>query len=105
MAKQNAFLAKMEARYQAMSARKVNVALQMAKDVADMAAAEVFQMGEGRAETWTKVYSEILTEMMEKEEIEWFNAYQQMVCDKLSPHLDEEHREWLKEITRPITMD
>lgn len=65
MAKQNAFLAKMEARYQAMSARKVNVALQMAKDVADMAAAEVFQMGEGRAEKWTKVYSEILTEMME----------------------------------------
>ena len=49
--------------------------------------------------------SPILTEMMEKEEIEWFNAYQQMVCDKLSPHLDEEHREWLKEITRPITMD
>lgn len=49
--------------------------------------------------------SPILTEMMEKEEIEWFNAYQQMVCDKLSPHLDEEHREWLKEITRPITKE
>lgn len=46
--------------------------------------------------------SPILTEMMEREEIEWFNAYQQMVCDKLSPHLDEEHRQWLKEITKPI---
>jgi Xaa-Pro aminopeptidase len=40
--------------------------------------------------------------MMEREEIEWFNAYQQMVYDKLSPHLDEEHRLWLKEITKPI---
>ena len=65
MAKPNAFLARMEAQYRAMSAHKVNVALQMAKDVADMAVAEVFQMGEGRAERWTKVYSEILTEMME----------------------------------------
>jgi Xaa-Pro aminopeptidase len=46
--------------------------------------------------------SPILLEMMEREEIEWFNAYQQMVYDKLSPHLDEEHRLWLKEITKPI---
>lgn len=65
MAKQNAFLAKMEAMYQAMSARKVNVALQMAKDVADITANEVFGMGEGRAELWTKVYSENLNDMME----------------------------------------
>jgi Xaa-Pro aminopeptidase len=46
--------------------------------------------------------SPILLDMMEREEIEWFNAYQQMVYDKLSPHLDEEHRLWLKEITKPI---
>lgn len=65
MAKQNAFLARMEAQCRAMSAHKVNVALQMAKDVADIAASEVFGMGEGRAEKWTKIYSEILTEMME----------------------------------------
>ena len=36
--KPNAFLARMEAQYRAMSAHKVNVALQMAKDVADIAA-------------------------------------------------------------------
>lgn len=65
MAKPNAFLARMEAQYRAMSAHKVNVALQMAKDVADMAANEVFGMAEGRAERWTEVYSQILNDMME----------------------------------------
>ena len=65
MAKQNAFLARMEAQYRAMSAHKVNVALQMAKDAADMAANEVFGMAEGRSQKWTEVYSEILTDMME----------------------------------------
>ena len=65
MAKHNAFLAKMEAQYRAMSAHKVNVALQMAKDVADIAANEVFGMAEGRAEKWTKVYSETLNDMMQ----------------------------------------
>ncbi len=48
--------------------------------------------------------SPILIEMMEKEEIEWFNAYQQMVYDKLAPHLDEAEAEWLKEITAPINL-
>lgn len=62
--KPNAMLAKIEAQYRAVSAHKVNVALQMAKDVADMAAHEVFGLGEGRAEKWTKVYSEILDDMM-----------------------------------------
>lgn len=65
MAKQNAFLARMEAQYRAMSAHKVNVALQMAKDVADIAASEVFGMGAGRSEKWTQIYSKTLTEMME----------------------------------------
>lgn len=65
MAKPNAFLARMEAQYRAMSAHKVNVALQMAKDVADIAANEVFGMAEGRAEKWTKVYSETLNDMMQ----------------------------------------
>ena len=46
--------------------------------------------------------SPIIVDMMEKEEIEWFNAYQQMVYDKLSAHLDDEHRQWLYEVTRPI---
>lgn len=64
MAKPNAFLARMEAQYRAMSAHKVNVAIQMAKDAADIAANEVFNMGEGRSPLWTKVFSETLEEMM-----------------------------------------
>lgn len=44
----------------------------------------------------------ILKEMLTKEEIEWFNNYQQMVYDRLSPRLDDEHREWLREVTRAI---
>ena len=46
--------------------------------------------------------SPILVDMMEKEEIEWFNNYQQEVYNRLAPRLDEEHREWLKEVTKPI---
>ncbi len=44
----------------------------------------------------------ILVEMLTEEERQWFNAYQQTVYDRLAPHLDEEHKAWLKEITRPI---
>lgn len=44
----------------------------------------------------------ILVEMLTEEEREWFNSYQQTVYDRLAPHLDEEHKAWLKEITRPI---
>ncbi|MBQ0022931.1 MAG: aminopeptidase P family protein [Prevotellaceae bacterium] len=44
----------------------------------------------------------IIVEMMEKEEIEWFNNYQQTVYDRLAPRLDEEHKQWLYEVTRPI---
>lgn len=46
--------------------------------------------------------SAILVDMMEEEEIEWFNNYQQEVYDRLAPRLDEEHREWLYNVTRPI---
>lgn len=44
----------------------------------------------------------ILVEMLTDEERKWFNSYQQTVYDRLAPHLDEEHKAWLKEITRPI---
>lgn len=44
----------------------------------------------------------ILVEMLTEEEREWFNSYQQTVYDRLAPHLDEEHKAWLKDITRPI---
>ncbi len=46
--------------------------------------------------------SPILVEMMEREEIEWLNNYQQMVYDKLSPHLDKEEALWLREMTTPL---
>ncbi len=44
----------------------------------------------------------ILKELMQAEEIEWFNAYQQKVCEALCPHLDAETAQWLREITKPI---
>lgn len=46
--------------------------------------------------------SPILKDMLTKEEIEWFNNYQQMVYDRLAPRLDDEHRQWLFEVTRSI---
>jgi len=46
--------------------------------------------------------SPIIREMMQLEEIEWFNAYQQKVCDALCPHLDADTAQWLREITKPI---
>ena len=46
--------------------------------------------------------SAIVTDLMQPDEIAWFNAYQQMVFDRLAPHLDEEHRQWLREATRPL---
>lgn len=48
------------------------------------------------------VTSAIVTEMLTKEEVCWFNSYQQTVYERLSPRLDAEHREWLREMTKPI---
>ena len=36
------------------------------------------------------------------EEINWINSYHQEVYERLSPLLDEAHRDWLKEKTAPI---
>lgn len=44
----------------------------------------------------------ILTELLTIEEKEWLNDYHHTVYEKLAPHLDEEHRNWLKEKTHPI---
>lgn len=63
--KPNPMLARLEAQWRARSARKVRTAIQMAKDAADIAANEVFGLGEGRAVRWTQVYSRVLHEMME----------------------------------------
>lgn len=46
--------------------------------------------------------SPIITEMLDSDELRWFNDYQQRVYDTLAPHLDAEHREWLYGITRPL---
>ena len=46
--------------------------------------------------------SPIVVEMLQQEEKDWFNQYQQMVYDKLASHLDEETRNWLHEVTRAI---
>ena len=46
--------------------------------------------------------SPIVVEMLTGEEKDWFNWYQQHVYDSLAPHLDEEHRQWLKEVTKAI---
>ncbi len=39
----------------------------------------------------------IIRERMLQEEIDWLNEYHQTVYDRLSPHLDDEEREWLRE--------
>lgn len=40
--------------------------------------------------------------MMLDEEVEWLNSYHAMVYEKLSPYLDEEEKNWLKDATKPI---
>lgn len=44
----------------------------------------------------------IVTEMLSDEEIEWFNRYHETVYNRLSPSLDPEECEWLKEATSPL---
>jgi Xaa-Pro aminopeptidase len=46
--------------------------------------------------------SPILVDWLTADERRWFNHYQQTVYDRLCPRLDEEHRQWLYEVTRPI---
>ncbi|MCF0202570.1 MAG: aminopeptidase P family protein [Bacteroidaceae bacterium] len=46
--------------------------------------------------------SPIIVDMLDKEEIAWFNRYHQTVYDRLAPYLDEEHRQWLREATAPL---
>lgn len=46
--------------------------------------------------------SALLPEMLTGSERSWINQYHEKVFEKLSPHLDEEHREWLKKETAAI---
>ena len=45
----------------------------------------------------------IRLEMMASDELEWLNSYHQHVYDELSPLLDKEDKEWLREATKKIT--
>lgn len=44
----------------------------------------------------------IVKEMLTEKEIEWFNNYHKYVYDRLSPLLDAEEKEWLKQKTNAI---
>ena len=44
----------------------------------------------------------IVREMMLQEEIDWLNQYHQRVFDTLSPHLNPEEVDWLREATTPL---
>ncbi len=46
--------------------------------------------------------SPVIKEMLLQEEIEWLNSYHQRVFDTLSPHLDAEDTEWLREACAAI---
>lgn len=41
-------------------------------------------------------------ELLEQTQIDWLNGYHQLVFDKLSPHLNDDERSFLKEMTREI---
>jgi Xaa-Pro aminopeptidase len=58
-----------------------------------------------RFETLTLCYVDtrlVDVTLLSDEERQWFNDYHRMVYEKLSPRLDEEHREWLREKTKEI---
>ncbi len=64
-AKHRAEITELETKHNAETARVVLVTAQMAKDAADMAANDVFSLGEGRAEQWTKAFSKYFHDIME----------------------------------------
>lgn len=45
----------------------------------------------------------IQAELLEEEEVNWVNDYHQKTYEKLSPYLNEEEENWLREKTRPLT--
>ncbi|MBP1539759.1 MAG: aminopeptidase P family protein [Prevotella sp.] len=44
----------------------------------------------------------IIVSMLTGEEIAWLNSYHSMVCERLSPYLDTDDRQWLREATKEI---
>lgn len=65
--KQNAMLAKMEARmraqYDAAFVAKINMVMQLGQDAAMIAANDVLQMGKGRAEKFCRAYMKAANEI------------------------------------------
>lgn len=61
--KQNAYLAKVEAKYKAAYDARVTILLQMCQDAACIAAHEVLQMGPGRAEAFGAAYRDAINEI------------------------------------------
>ena len=44
----------------------------------------------------------IIAEMLSQEEVDWLNGYHQTVFDRLSPHLDADEVEWLRQACAPL---
>ena len=44
----------------------------------------------------------IMPELLTPQELAWLNGYHETVYQKLSPHLDEAERQWLREATSPL---
>lgn len=47
----------------------------------------------------------IIKELLTAEEIEWLNEYHRIVYEKLSPDLDNDEKEWLKEACKPLIIN
>lgn len=47
----------------------------------------------------------IIKELLTAEEIEWLNEYHRVVYEKLSPDLDNDEKEWLKEACKPLIIN
>ena len=44
----------------------------------------------------------VMPELLTPQELAWLNGYHETVYQKLSPHLDEAERQWLREATSPL---
>lgn len=42
------------------------------------------------------------TQALEQSQREWLNRYHRTVCERLSPYLEADERQWLEEKTRPV---
>ena len=45
----------------------------------------------------------LLTDELDRDELNWLNAYHKQVYDTLAPRLSAEEQAWLAEKTKPVT--